>query len=77
MGRGILRTISLAGTFVVVAPVVLLAVQMLLGGNPMGFALLGAAGAMLFVAEQVTRPSDVPGDAAERVASVVVSDDDE
>jgi hypothetical protein len=77
MGRGILGTISLAGTFVVVAPVALLAVQMLVAGDPMGIALLGAAGAMLFVAERVTRPSDVPGDAAERVASAVVPDDDE
>jgi hypothetical protein len=75
---GIIETIQRAATLVFVVPVVLLGLEFLLDGQLVGGgAFLAIAALMIAVEEYVTRPSDLPTMALERVTDAVVKTDDD
>lgn len=77
MGDGVLDTLGLAATLVFAVPVAILGADLLLGGSTLlGAGFLAVAALMVAFERRLTRPSDVPVEAAERVASVVAEDAD-
>ncbi|MFW6436702.1 MAG: DUF7533 family protein [Halococcoides sp.] len=73
MAQGILATIGRATALVLIAPVIFLALDALLRGEWLTSAVFWAvAGLMFALGEYVTRPSDLPETAAERVVSAIV-----
>ncbi len=73
---GIIETIKLAGVLVLALPAALAGLEFLLvrGETMTGTILLILAVALVIIQRRLTTPSDVPGLAAKRVASVVTSD---
>ncbi|MFB6162444.1 MAG: hypothetical protein ABEJ86_03260 [Halococcoides sp.] len=76
MAQGIITTIERAAALVLIAPVLFLALSASMRGDwPLAIAFGGVAGLMFGLGEIVTRPSDLPGEALERVASALTTDD--
>jgi hypothetical protein len=72
---GIVETVGLAASLVFALPVGIAGVQFLLGNRPgLGAVLVVVAVLMVAIPRRVTTPGDVPGAAAERVASAVLGE---
>jgi hypothetical protein len=78
MADGILDTLGLAATAVVVLPVAMLGVNKLAGGETaLGLAMLGVVVLILAIEKYVVAPSDLLGMVAKRATGKVVEVDDE
>jgi hypothetical protein len=78
MGRGIIGTVRLAAALVFAIPVAMFGLDYLLQGRTlMGAGAVGIAVLMVVMEEYLTKPTDVPGKAAEKAVGTVVETEDE
>lgn len=74
MTRGILEWVGLVATLALAVPIAFMGVDFVLSGRPLGWAFLAVAAAAVLVEQYATRPGDLPGSVAKRVASAVTKD---
>lgn len=76
-GPGILGTIGLAGTLIFAIPVVLIGVEKLIEGDPLGVGFLAIAALMVGLQQFLTTPADLPGNALGKVVGAIAKDPDD
>ncbi|MCU4718699.1 DUF7533 family protein [Halapricum hydrolyticum] len=75
MTASVAETVERMATALLVVPVVVAGAHLLIGGQVgAGAVLLAIAGLMIAISEYVTRPSDVPTSAAQRVVGWVATE---
>ncbi|MFC6836620.1 DUF7533 family protein [Halomarina ordinaria] len=78
MARGIIGTLQLAVAVAFAAPVALLGLSFLRGGDTLlGAGFLAFAVLMILVEEYLTTPQDVPGKVAEKAVGTALPEDEE
>ncbi|AWB28245.1 DUF7533 family protein [Halococcoides cellulosivorans] len=76
MAQGIVAMIGRAGALVLIAPVIVLALDAAVRGDwGLSVTFAGVAALMFGLGEIITRPSDLPGELVDRVVGAIVKKD--